>query len=80
MAFRQCSLLVSANACYVVACLNCVEDLPDDCTFADQVFKNTGLKIRMGLRRDEGTGGWRKLHNEELWNLHSLPSISRMIK
>jgi hypothetical protein len=31
-------------------------------------------------RRDEVTGGWRKLHNEELHNLYSSPSISRMIK
>jgi hypothetical protein len=26
------------------------------------------------------TGGWRKLHNEELHNLYSPPSIARMIK
>jgi hypothetical protein len=26
------------------------------------------------------TGGWRKLHNEELYNLYSSPSIIRMIK
>jgi transcription termination factor 2 len=25
-------------------------------------------------------GGWRKLHNEELYNLYSLPSVIRMIK
>jgi hypothetical protein len=30
--------------------------------------------------RDEVTGGWRKLHNEELHNLFSSPSIIRMIK
>jgi hypothetical protein len=29
---------------------------------------------------DEVTGGWRKLHNEELHNLYSSPSIVRMIK
>jgi hypothetical protein len=29
---------------------------------------------------DEETGGWRKLHNEELHNLYSSPSIIRMIK
>jgi hypothetical protein len=29
---------------------------------------------------DEVTGGWRKLHNEELHNLYSLPSTIRMIK
>jgi hypothetical protein len=34
----------------------------------------------MRLRRDEIISGWRKLHNEELHNLYSLPDISRMIK
>jgi hypothetical protein len=29
---------------------------------------------------DEVTGGWRKLHNQELHNLYSSPSIIRMIK
>jgi hypothetical protein len=33
-----------------------------------------------GPKRDEETGGWRKLHNEELHNLYSSPSIIRMIK
>jgi hypothetical protein len=32
------------------------------------------------LGGDEVTGGWRKLHNEELHNFHSSPSIIRMIK
>jgi hypothetical protein len=31
-------------------------------------------------KRDEETGGWRKLHNEELHNLYSSPSIIRIIK
>jgi hypothetical protein len=31
-------------------------------------------------KRDEVTGGWRKLHNEELHNLYSSPSIIRIIK
>jgi hypothetical protein len=30
--------------------------------------------------RDEGIGGWRELHNEELHNLYSSPNIIRMIK
>jgi hypothetical protein len=30
--------------------------------------------------RDEVTGGWKKLHNEELHNLYSSPSIIKMIK
>jgi hypothetical protein len=33
-----------------------------------------------GPKRDEMTGGFRKLHNEELHNLYSSPSIIRMIK
>jgi hypothetical protein len=33
-----------------------------------------------GPKRDEVTGGWRKLHNEELHNLYASPSIIRMIK
>jgi hypothetical protein len=33
-----------------------------------------------GPKRDEVTGVWRKLHNEELHNLCSSPSINRMIK
>jgi hypothetical protein len=32
------------------------------------------------MKRDEVTGGWRKLHNEELHNLYSSPSIIKMIK
>jgi hypothetical protein len=35
------------------------------------------LKIFV-TKRDEVTGGWRKLHNEELHNLYSSPSIIRM--
>jgi hypothetical protein len=33
-----------------------------------------------GPKRDEVTGGWRKLHNEELCDLYSLPSIITIIK
>jgi hypothetical protein len=44
------------------------------------VFENRVLKRICGPKRDEVTGGWRKLHNEELHNLYSSPSIIRMIK
>jgi hypothetical protein len=37
-------------------------------------------RIFGGPMRDEATGGWRKLHTEELPNLYTLPSIIRMIK
>jgi hypothetical protein len=33
-----------------------------------------------GLKRDEVTGDWRKLHNEELHNLYSSSNIIRIIK
>jgi hypothetical protein len=36
------------------------------------------LRRICGPKRDEVTGGWRKLHNEELHNLYSSPSIIRM--
>jgi hypothetical protein len=39
------------------------------------VFENTVLRTIFGLKRDEVTGGWRKLHNEELRNLCSSLSI-----
>jgi hypothetical protein len=38
------------------------------------------LRRIFGTKRDEVTGGWRKLHNEELHNLHSSPTIIRLIK
>jgi hypothetical protein len=45
-----------------------------------RVFENRPLKKKFGPKRDEVIGGWRKLHNEELHNLHCLPSIIRIIK
>jgi hypothetical protein len=38
------------------------------------------LRRIFGPKRDEVTGGWRKLHNEELHNFYFSPSIIRMIK
>jgi hypothetical protein len=38
------------------------------------------LRRTLGPGRDEVTGGWRKLHNEELHNLYSSTNIIRMIK
>jgi hypothetical protein len=44
------------------------------------VFENRVLRIIFGPKRDDVMGDWRKLHNEELRNLYSLPNIIRMIK
>jgi hypothetical protein len=44
------------------------------------VFENRVLRRIFGPRRGEMTGGWRKLHNEELRDLYPLPSIIRIIK
>ena len=38
------------------------------------------LRRIFGPRRDEVTGEWRRLHNEELNDLYSSPSIVRVIK
>jgi hypothetical protein len=38
------------------------------------------LRRTFGLKRDEVMGKWRKLHNEELGDLYSSPSIIRIIK
>jgi hypothetical protein len=45
-----------------------------------RVFENRALKSIFASKRDEVTGGWRKLYNEELNNLYSSPSIIRIIK
>jgi hypothetical protein len=45
-----------------------------------RVFENRVLRSILGPKRDEVTGGWRKLRNEELYNLYSSPSVIRMLK
>jgi hypothetical protein len=45
-----------------------------------EVFENRVLRRIFGPRRDEVTGGWRKLQNEELHKLYSSPSLIKMIK
>jgi hypothetical protein len=44
------------------------------------VFENRVLRRIFGPKRDEVTGEWRKLHNEELHILYSSPKIIRQIK
>jgi hypothetical protein len=44
-----------------------------------RVFENRVLRKIFGPKRDGVTGGWRKLHNEELHNFYYSPSIIRII-
>jgi len=45
-----------------------------------RVFENRVLGKVFGPNRDEVTGEWRKLHNEELRDLYSLPNFVRVVK
>ena len=45
-----------------------------------RVFENMVLRRIFGPRRDEVTGEWRRLHNEELNGPYSSPNIVRVIK
>jgi hypothetical protein len=45
-----------------------------------RVFENRVLRRIFGPKRDDVTGEWRKLHNEELHDLYSSPNIVRVIK
>ena len=45
-----------------------------------RVFENMVLRRIFGRRRDEVTGEWRRLHNEELNDLYSSPNSVREIK
>ena len=45
-----------------------------------RVFQNRVLRRLFGPKRDEVTGEWRKLHNEELNDLYPLPNIVRVVK
>jgi len=45
-----------------------------------RVFENMVLRRIFGPRRDEVTGDWSRLHNEELNDLYSSPNFVRVIK
>jgi hypothetical protein len=45
-----------------------------------RLFENRVLRRIFGPKRDKVTGEWRNLHNEELRDLYSPPSIIRIVK
>jgi hypothetical protein len=45
-----------------------------------RVFENRVLRRTFGPKREETTGEWRRLHNEELNDLYSSPNIIQVIK
>jgi len=45
-----------------------------------KVFENRVLRRVFGPKRDEVTGEWRKLHNEDFKDLYFLPNIVRVVK
>jgi hypothetical protein len=49
-------------------------------TWSLTLRENSVLKKVVGPKRDEVTGEWRRLHNEELNDVYSSPNIIRVIK
>jgi len=45
-----------------------------------RVFENRVLRGMFGTERDEVTGEWRKLHNEELYDLYCSPNVIQVFK
>jgi len=59
-------------------CETCSLTLREDCRL--MVFENRVLRRIFGPRRDEVTGEWRKLHNEDFHGLYFSPNIVRMLQ
>ena len=63
---------------HVSACNGHHLTLKEECRL--RVFENRALRRVFGPKRDEVIEEWRKLHNEELSDLYSLPNIVRVVK
>jgi hypothetical protein len=75
------SCLLSKNIKIRIAKLLILPVVLYGCETWPLILRENGVLRRIfGLKRDEVTGGWKKLHNEELHNLCTSPNIIRMIK
>jgi hypothetical protein len=63
---------------YLYECLTWSQTVREE--HKPRVSENRVLRRIFGQERDGVKGGWRKLHNEDLHNLYSSPSINRIIK
>jgi hypothetical protein len=75
-------LFFGGRSCSTIVQCSKPQNTPKDkINFISQFrFENGVLWRIVGMKRDEVTGEWKKLHNEELHDLYSLPSIIRIIK
>jgi hypothetical protein len=65
-----CSDIAHANLKKEIQCLSHPKE-----EFRLTEFENRALRRKFGPKRDEVTGGWRRLHNEELQNLYGSPNL-----
>jgi hypothetical protein len=70
--------VIIKGLCFVVGCETWSLTLREEHRL--KVFEKRVLRRMFGPKRDEVTGDWRKMHNEELRSLYSLSHIIRMIK
>jgi hypothetical protein len=59
-------------------CETCTLALREECRLSE--FKNRVLRRIFGPKKDNITGEWRRLHNEELYDLYCSPNIIHVIK
>jgi hypothetical protein len=45
-----------------------------------KVFENKTIRRILGPKREEVVGGWRRLHNEDFYNLYALSNITGVMK
>jgi hypothetical protein len=76
--FKDKVIQKSNFACYFYGCENWSLRLREELRL--RVFENRVLRRICGLKRDEVTGEWRKLHKKELDDLYSSPNIVWVIK